>query len=156
MKVDGLRKLDDALKALPLKARGPILRGALNAAADPMLRAARRGARRSAKIKKTRDKIVKKASNPRRKNNFTAEVLIGFTKKAWYLRLIETGTSSHKIRIRKSSILTDGSTFFGKEVDHPGIIARPFLRPAYDEEHEKFIRLFKEEMRRRITKRAAK
>lgn len=152
MKVDGLRQLDKALNDLPLKARGPIIRGALNKAANPMLNAART----LSEVDSPKKKIIKKASNPRRKNNFTAEVLIGFTKDAWYLRLIETGTSAHKIRAKKASILTDQVMFFGREVDHPGITARPFLRPAYDAEHNNFIRIFKEEMKRRITERAAK
>ena len=41
-KVDGLRELDKALNRLPLKARGAVIRGALNKAATPIAAEARR------------------------------------------------------------------------------------------------------------------
>lgn len=152
MKVEGLRELDRALNAIPLRSRGPILRGALNAAANPMLATARK----LSGVRAPTRKIGKHATNPRIKNNYTAEVRIGPKKDAWYLRFWETGTSTHKIRARRASILTDKVTIFGKEVDHPGIQPRPFLRPAFDSEHRSFIRIFRDEMRRRILLRAAR
>lgn len=32
----------------------------------------------------------------------------------------DRGTKPHKIRVKNASVLTDGTTFFGKEVNHPG------------------------------------
>jgi hypothetical protein len=45
---------------------------------------------------------------------------------------LEIGTAPHVIRVRNASVLTDGTSFFGKEVNHPGTKARPYFRPALD------------------------
>lgn len=45
---------------------------------------------------------------------------------------VEFGTRPHSIDVRSASVLTNGSQFFGRHVDHPGTDAQPFLRPALD------------------------
>lgn len=42
----------------------------------------------------------------------------------------EYGAKPHTIRVRDKQVLTDGETFFGTEVNHPGQPAQPFMRPA--------------------------
>ena len=54
----------------------------------------------------------------------------GVTKSAPYGKYLEFGTGPRTIRAKKAKILTDGKTFFGRVVKHPGIAPRPFLRPA--------------------------
>jgi phage gpG-like protein len=49
-----------------------------------------------------------------------------------YASDIEFGTGPHKITVKNAKVLTDGKTFFGKSVNHPGTPAQPFLRPALD------------------------
>jgi hypothetical protein len=45
---------------------------------------------------------------------------------------IEWGTGPHIIRAKNAKVLTDGKSFFGKEVNHPGTTAQPFMRPSID------------------------
>ena len=63
-------------------------------------------------------------------------VAIGPEKKRWYYLFIETGTTEHEIPRRPASeppiafAGTEGEVF--ERAMHPGIAARPFLRPAVD------------------------
>ena len=51
-----------------------------------------------------------------------------------YPTYIEFGTAPHVISIKNKKVLADGKgKFFGKKVNHPGTQAKPFLRPALDE-----------------------
>ena len=47
-----------------------------------------------------------------------------------YAASVELGSRPHIIRARAGGVLTDGSEFFGPEVNHPGTPAQPYLRPA--------------------------
>lgn len=52
-----------------------------------------------------------------------------------YSAAVENGTKPHTIRVRNKKVLAahkgGGWNFFGKEVDHPGTRAQPFLYPAW-------------------------
>ena len=57
-----------------------------------------------------------------------------------YPTYIEFGTPPHTISVKNKRVLTDGKgKFFGKTVNHPGTQAKPFLRPALDENHKDAI-----------------
>lgn len=56
-------------------------------------------------------------------------VAVGPIKEKWYYRFHETGTKPHTIKGRP--YLAFGGIVVG-EVQHPGMAARPFLRPAID------------------------
>lgn len=47
-----------------------------------------------------------------------------------YAAHVEFGTSPHKIEVKTASVLSDGSNFFGRVVNHPGTSPIPFMRPA--------------------------
>ena len=133
-KVDGLRELDKALNRLPLKARGSVIRGALNKAATPIAAEARRLAPRrkeepeNRKYGPLRKSIRKSASTPRGRNNYTAEVKVGPSNRAYYGRFLELGTSK--------------------------MAARPFLRPAFESKSQEALDIFRREMRERIEKKS--
>lgn len=64
------------------------------------------------------------------------EVAIGPDDEHWYWRFLETGTAPHFIEAYSARALRMGSTgaeYFARSADHPGHAARPFLRPAIDE-----------------------
>lgn len=50
-----------------------------------------------------------------------------------YAPHVEFGTAPHIITVKTAKVLTDGKTFFGKKVNHPGTAPQPYLRPALDE-----------------------
>lgn len=67
-----------------------------------------------------------------------AEVEIGPDKEHWYYQFFETGATAHEIPKKKSAGLlhftgSGGDEVFTGGVDHPGMPAKPFLRPAIDE-----------------------
>jgi len=62
-----------------------------------------------------------------------AEVSIGPNKEHWYYKFFEFGASSHQIKAKDAALLA----FEGRRgpvltpaVSHPGMAAKPFLRPA--------------------------
>lgn len=72
---------------------------------------------------------------PSKKNNISKLV----NSPAWYSHFVEFGTSPHpmkpnKLRGKKAMVVpvSDKDAVFSKEVNHPGIKANPFLRPAAD------------------------
>ena len=121
-KVLGLKELDKALNQLPLKARSSVLRGALNKAATPILKAARAGAPKDTGL--LRKRIIKQTSSARRSNDFTANVKVGWRKDAFYGMFFELGTSKQP--------------------------AHPFLRPAFDANQGEALDIFRREMKKRI------
>lgn len=56
-----------------------------------------------------------------------------------YAPHVEFGTAPHKIKVKDASVLSNGSQVFGKEVNHPGTPAQPFLFPAYEEEMQEYM-----------------
>lgn len=65
-----------------------------------------------------------------------ATVSIGPDKAHWYYRFAETGAQPHEIsprtrkRLRAVKFTSGGEVEFARVVAHPGMGARPFLRPA--------------------------
>jgi len=45
---------------------------------------------------------------------------------------LETGTGPHVIEVKNAKVLTDGKTFFGKKVQHPGTAPHPYIKPNVD------------------------
>lgn len=62
-----------------------------------------------------------------------AQVGIGPDKEHWYYRLIETGVQAHVISPSAKKAIAGSSMNHPVLIaDHPGVPARPFMRPAYD------------------------
>jgi HK97 gp10 family phage protein len=72
-----------------------------------------------------------------------AVVSIGPDKEHWYYRFAETGAQPHEIsprtrkRLRAIKFTTGGAIEFARVVEHPGMGARPFLRPAVMENEQR-------------------
>jgi HK97 gp10 family phage protein len=62
------------------------------------------------------------------------ESMIGPSKKKWYFRYFETGVQPHEISGRHGPLVFEGDE--GRivigSVQHPGMVAKPWLRPAFD------------------------
>jgi HK97 gp10 family phage protein len=56
-----------------------------------------------------------------------------------YAPSVEFGSAPHKISVKEAAVLSDGRKTFGKEVNHPGTPAQPFLFPAYEEEKNEYM-----------------
>ena len=70
-----------------------------------------------------------------RKQN-VATVEMGPDKKHWYYRFLEYGAREHEIEGNPYLAFEgSGGLMVTKKVQHPGMKARPFLRPAFDGRH---------------------
>jgi HK97 gp10 family phage protein len=77
-------------------------------------------------------KAVLKVSSPKRGQ---VEARIQPSKRFWYLKFAETGTTRHEIKAGGGKPITfEGDTGLIRTgvVSHPGAPARPWLRPAFD------------------------
>lgn len=49
-----------------------------------------------------------------------------------YAPYVEFGTRSHVINVKNAKVLSDGKSFFGKSVNHPGTPSQPHLQPSVE------------------------
>lgn len=80
------------------------------------------------------------------------------SKRRWYLRLVETGTRAHVIRARRGRVLVfqgRRGTVAVQVVQHPGARARPWLRPAFEQQREAAVRAIADGLRAYIERKRA-
>lgn len=78
-----------------------------------------------------------------RNSGFTADI----SNSASYAPFVEWGSRPHQIKAKNAKVLTDGTNFFGKVVNHPGTKAQPFLFPAFQQEEGEYKRRLMQELR---------
>jgi HK97 gp10 family phage protein len=81
-------------------------------------------------------------------------VRIGPDEDHWYGRMLETGAAAHTIKAKPGKLLrftVNGQFVSTKEVQHPGMAAHPFLRPALDTKQNEALKAFAAVMKRRLT-----
>ena len=61
---------------------------------------------------------------------------VGPDREHWYYRFAETGTQAHQVTPGEARALRIDDRFVAR-VRHPGTAARPFLRPAIDENEQR-------------------
>lgn len=61
-----------------------------------------------------------------------------------YALSVEFGSAPHTIKVKDAKALSNGQSFFGKEVQHPGTQAQPFLTPAFVKNKAKLRRKLQE------------
>lgn len=124
VEIVGLEDVVDALRALGVDMENAVEAIAL-AAAEPMARtvaAKAPGAIGDAIVTETTEKSKKRVT-----------VSVGPSRKAWIARFVEFGTGAHTVTARKQKALKlYGLGVYRKRVDHPGMPAQPFMRPAFD------------------------
>lgn len=64
------------------------------------------------------------------------EVEIGPPEEKWFWRFLETGAGAHQISGAPLVFEAGGGTVAAWAVSHPGMAAKPFLRPAFDQESD--------------------
>lgn len=145
--IKGGAELQKFLSDLPVKMEKNIMRSALRAGAKPIAEEAK--ANVSVDQGDLRGSI--RVSTGAKGGTVTASVKAG-NKNAWYAHLIEfTGAVPHKIKAKGKGWLAFGG-IFAKSIDHPGMKAKPFLRPALDSKANAAIQAVGEQVRKRLTK----
>jgi HK97 gp10 family phage protein len=78
------------------------------------------------------------------------EAIIGFDKEKWYWRFFELGAKAHTIKGSPLVFEGDQGLVITRGVAHPGMAARPFLRPALDTKKDEAIKIMGEIVRRKV------
>lgn len=76
-------------------------------------------------------------------------------KEAFYAHMVEFGTAPHMLNKgvdNKSKVLNIAGNLVGGKVMHPGAKAKPFLRPAVDENQSQIVKAVGERIKARIAK----
>ena len=166
IKVKGLADLQKFLYQLPAKLEQNILRGALRAGAKLVLEAAKQNAasivgdpsetnkkRYNLYAGALRDSIRISTRIDKRKKQVVASVKAGGKSKktgadVFYAHIIEfTGARPHSVK--KGASLRSGKYQY-KESMHPGMRARPFMRPALDLQARNAVIAAAEHMKKRL------
>ena len=162
IQVKGLADLQKFLDQLPAKLEQNVLRGALRAGAKQVLEAARQNApigepsETNKKLYKLyagalRDSIRLSAKIDKRKRQVVASVKAGGKSKktgadVFYAHIIEfTGARPHSVS--KSASLRSSRA---QNATHPGIKAKPFMRPALDSQAQNAVVAAAEYMKKRL------
>jgi HK97 gp10 family phage protein len=144
--IAGGRELAELLQTLPVKMEKNIMRGALRAGAAVLREEVKRNA--PVATGALRDSV--RISTRARKGQVSASVKVG-NSIAWYAHLIEFGTRPHVITAKPGSALNVNGTEV-KKVKHPGIVGRPFIRPAVDHQLPAALAAVTARVRQRLTK----
>ena len=162
--VTGLRELQAFMDQLAPKLEQNVMRGALRAGVNVIKREAKArcpvGAPSAQGVKRyklyagaLRDSI--RSGVYAKGGRVTAYVRVGGKIKksganVWYAHLIEfSGAVPHLIKAKLGKTLTIGGGLY-KSVDHPGMSARPFLRPALSSQATNAITAAAEYMKKRL------
>lgn len=153
--VKGLKELNKFLQQLPAKVEANIMRGAMRAAANPVMAAAKANAptgdpsetnKRKYNLYNgaLRDSIRISSRIDRRNKQVKARVIVGGKSKktgadVFYSHIVEYGARAH-------SVNKGGKGF----ANHPGIQPNPFMRPALDSEAGEAIKAAGEYVKKRL------
>lgn len=170
IKTKGMAELQKMLDTLPAMIERNILRGAMKAAAKPVLAAAKQNA--AVASGELRDSL--RITDSVRKGN-KAQVYAAVKTDAFYARFVEFGTESHLIKVSdkprrmtrrgmkqysmttinkmvKNGSLLIGGNLVGPVVSHPGAKPHPFMRPALDAQANAAVTAAGEYIKKRLTK----
>jgi HK97 gp10 family phage protein len=140
--IKGMAELQKLLDTLPAKLETSIIRGALRAGAKSILETAKQNVPSDTGELRDGLKIVT------RKRGGQVQAIIKATGKHAYLaNWVEFGTRGHRI---PGPLQFNGAMLAG--VDHPGARARPFLRPALDQNVNTSISAAGEYIKSRLSK----
>jgi HK97 gp10 family phage protein len=161
IKITGLDQINAVLKQLPEN----IGRRAANTA----VRAAGMTIRKAimARIPKGKTGNLAKSIKVKKQRDQQGKTTYTVYSSAPHAHLVEYGTAPHIIVAgrktnRKSTYetgkktLSDGSSIFGTQINHPGAKAEPFFRPAFDESAERALANMREVMAKAVARAATK
>lgn len=158
-KMEGFGELEKALSALPERVERNVLRKALRAGGRKIIKRARQNIKdKTGTLSKSLGIKVKRT---RKGSMVGIEVGARSGKKqkydGFYAHMVEFGTRPHAIG-RGDNVESGGKLTRGKQKgrQHPGMKARPFLRPAVDSTQSDVLNTIKEKMKDGIDSEAKK
>ena len=158
VKINGLKELSKALNELPGRVARNIIGTALRAGGNVIKNQAKANLPENyTTLRKSLVVVVGKQRDP-----YTRSAIIGPTvgKRAkydgWYAHIVEGGALPHEIPARFKKVEARDGQIFGSLVHHPGVHAKPFMRPAFESTKQKVVDAMAEKIRARIEIEAAK
>lgn len=148
--VTGLKELQAFLDELPAKMEQNIMRSALRAGANVVKVEAQQQLASNGNVKTGVLSKGLKVSTRAKRGVVTASVKAK-GKHGYIAHWIEHGTAAHTISGKKGKALGFAGGVF-KSVRHPGIKAKPFLRPALDGKSGAALVAVGEAIKKRLTK----
>lgn len=143
--VTGLAELQEFLDQVPAKLEANVMMGALRSGAEEIKPVAQANVHSVSGLLAGGLKIGTKIEG----NTVTASLYVT-GKHAFLAKWIEFGTAAHNISAKSGALFFGG--MFAKSVNHPGARARPFLRPAMDEQAGAAVVAAADYMKGKLTK----
>ncbi len=85
----------------------------------------------------------------------TIQARVGPSKRRWYFKFFEEGVTGHEITGHPLVFEGDSGLVVIGGVNHPGMAARPWLRPAFDEKQAEAVKAVEQTLREAIEQRRA-
>lgn len=148
--VTGLRELNAMLQSLPLKLEKNVLRQALRAGANVVKAEAQHQLAAHGNVDTGILSKGLRVSTRVKRGTVTASVKAK-GEHGYIANWIEHGTAAHIISAKNNGFLTFAGGFY-RSVEHPGIQAQPFLRPALDGKSQAALVAVGEAIKARLTK----
>jgi HK97 gp10 family phage protein len=149
MEIKGFRELDNILAGFTDRVQRNIMFAMSLAGAAVLKKAARE------KCPIITGKLRKSIVTRRRKSP-RGMAIYGVGSKLYYASMVERGTKPHVIKSKSGKILLMAKGHPIYEVHHPGARAKPFLRPAFDENQSRIIEAMRQKGWERINREFAK
>ena len=147
-KIEGGEELLEQMRALDVNVRKALI-GATRAGMKVIQAEAEQRAR---PLSTRRGKATRLVFSSKKRDHATADV--GPSKKKWVLRFFEQGVTGHEIVAGRHAPALVFKGHSGlvvlTRVNHPGMAARPWLRPALDGKRDEATRVFGETLRAAI------
>jgi HK97 gp10 family phage protein len=142
-RIEGGEELKARLERLEAAARGAALEAAARAGAEVI----RADANRRAPGPHVEMEVSESSES-------AVEVAVGPDREHWYYQFFELGAGRHTIGPHKKKAIrfpgAEGEEMVRFRVTHPGMAARPFLRPALDGQKANAVEAVGDELQRRI------
>jgi HK97 gp10 family phage protein len=128
--LEGFAELEQVLAGLPGKLGDQTVDKILRKAAQPYLKRAKELSSNQDVTGDTTKSLGIIAN--RKTNSITVGPRRGGQYKGYVAHILEYGAAPHRIAAKAAGGLLSFAGTFTQEVNHPGIAAQPFLRPAFD------------------------
>jgi hypothetical protein len=141
--LEGFAQLEEVLAGLPGRFGEQVVNGILRKAGNIYVKRAKELSSNADVTGDTTKSIG--IINDRKAGAITIGPRRGSGYKGYVAHLLEYGTAPHLIQAKAAGGLLRFGDTYAKQVQHPGIAAQPFLRPAFDETNGAMVQSIKDQ-----------
>ena len=141
--LDGFAELEQVLAGLPGRFGDQVIDKILRKGAQPYLKKAKELSSNQDVTGDTTKSLGIIAN--RKTNSITVGPRRGGPFRGYVAHILEYGAAPHRIAAKAAGGLLSFAGTFASEVNHPGIAAQPFLRPAFDATKNEVVQRIKDQ-----------